>query len=204
MKRGSPIRVVSQPRPKTQLGPRAELSPHHDSASTTPLGHLKTRQTKASVDINRSLILVGMVAVPFGFSIGDFIAGTRLLIDVLGAFKETSGASSKYASQTVFLHSLISTLQHLDDYVKPSPQNALSSSISSLLDTIRGPLDDFKAFLDKHEASLGKASTKSKLGKVPKTVTYTLKDISGKIERLRQQAEQPLQAINSLLSLQQM
>ncbi|KAL5428821.1 hypothetical protein PMIN07_011304 [Paraphaeosphaeria minitans] len=144
-----------------------------------------------------------MVAVPFGFSIGDFIAGTKLLIDVFGAFKETSGASSKYASDTTFLHSLTSTLQHLDDYVKPNPQNALSSSISSLLDTVRGPLDDFKTFLDKYEASLGKVSTKSKLGKVPKTVTYTLKDISGKIAKLRQQVEQPLQAINSLLSLQQ-
>ncbi|KAL5406818.1 hypothetical protein PMIN04_011923 [Paraphaeosphaeria minitans] len=144
-----------------------------------------------------------MVAVPFGFSIGDFIAGTKLLIDVFGAFKETSGASSKYASDTTFLHSLTSTLQHLDDYVKPYPQNALSSSISSLLDTVRGPLDDFKTFLDKYEASLGKVSTKSKLGKVPKTVTYTLKDISGKIAKLRQQVEQPLQAINSLLSLQQ-
>ncbi|KAL5401999.1 hypothetical protein PMIN03_011046 [Paraphaeosphaeria minitans] len=144
-----------------------------------------------------------MVAVPFGFSIGDFIAGTKLLIDVFGAFKETSGASSKYASDTTFLHSLTSTLQHLDDYVKPNPQNALSSSISCLLDTVRGPLDDFKTFLDKYEASLGKVSTKSKLGKVPKTVTYTLKDISGKIAKLRQQVEQPLQAINSLLSLQQ-
>ncbi|KAL5432460.1 hypothetical protein PMIN06_012008 [Paraphaeosphaeria minitans] len=133
-----------------------------------------------------------MVAVPFGFSIGDFIAGTKLLIDVFGAFKETSGASSKYASDTTFLHSLTSTLQHLDDYVKPNPQNALSSSISSLLDTVRGPLDDFKTFLDKYEASLGKVSTKSKLGKVPKTVTYTLKDISGKIAKLRQQVEQPL------------
>lgn len=145
-----------------------------------------------------------MVAVPFGFSIGDFIAGTKLLIDVLGALKENNGASSKYASETIFLHSLTSTLQHLEDYVKASPQNALSSSISKLLDAIQGPLNDFKDFLDKYEASLGKASTKSKLGKVPKTVTYTLKDISGKIEKLRRQAEQPLQAINSLLSLQQM
>ncbi|KAF1831394.1 hypothetical protein BDW02DRAFT_56881 [Decorospora gaudefroyi] len=145
-----------------------------------------------------------MVAVPFGFSIGDFITGTKILINVLSAFKESSGASSKYASETAFLHSLTSTLQHLNDYVKPNPQDALSSSISSLLDTVRGPLDEFKTFLDKHEASLGKTSTKSKLGKVPKTVTYTLKDISGKIEKLRRQAEQPLQAISSLLSLQQM
>ncbi|KAH7093617.1 hypothetical protein FB567DRAFT_588041 [Paraphoma chrysanthemicola] len=144
-----------------------------------------------------------MVVVPFGFSIGDFITGTKLLISVLAAFKETSGASSKYASETAFLYSLTSTLQHLDDYVKPSPQNNLSSSISSLLDMVRGPLDDFKIFLDKYNASLGRASTKSKLGKVPKTVTYTLKDISGKVEKLRRQTEQPLQAINSLLSLQQ-
>jgi hypothetical protein len=143
-----------------------------------------------------------MVAPAFGFSVGDFIAGTKLLIALFGGFQEAGGASTKYASESAFLTSLVSTLQHLDDYVKKTPQDDISQEITNLLQIIKGPLDEFKAFLGKYQASLGKAATKTTLAKAKGTVSFTVKDVSGKVERLRRQVEQPLQAVNSLLSLQ--
>ncbi|OCK97241.1 uncharacterized protein K441DRAFT_685525 [Cenococcum geophilum 1.58] len=143
-----------------------------------------------------------MVAPAFGFSVGDFIAGTKLLITLLSAFKERGGASTKYASESSFLTSLVSTLQHLDNYVKNITQDDISRDITKLLKTMEGPLDEFKLFLDKYEASLGQTSTKTALGKTKAMITYTVKDISGKVEKLRRQVEQPLEAVNSLLSLQ--
>ncbi|KAH9213226.1 hypothetical protein DL95DRAFT_447242 [Leptodontidium sp. 2 PMI_412] len=143
-----------------------------------------------------------MVTPAFGFSVGDFIAGGQLLIEVINAFKEAGGASSKYASEVSFLNGLKSTLDHLEQFVSSTSQsNQLSPVISKLLNDIRGPWDEFKKFLDKYEPSLGASSSRSKLGKAPRTIQYTAKDISGKVGNLRRQTEQPLQAVNSLLSL---
>ena len=36
------------------------------------------------------------MAVPFGFSIGDVIAGINLVFDVYNALRETGGATSDY------------------------------------------------------------------------------------------------------------
>ncbi|KAL2831483.1 hypothetical protein BDW59DRAFT_157909 [Aspergillus cavernicola] len=117
-----------------------------------------------------------MVAPGFGFSVGDFIAGSKLLISVFSAFKESGGA-------------------------RINSQNSPSQGIEDLLKVIRGPLDEFKVFLDKYEPSLSESSTKSTLGKAPRTIRYAVNDISGKVQALKTQIEQPLQAVNSLLSL---
>ncbi|KAF2273062.1 uncharacterized protein EI97DRAFT_482656 [Westerdykella ornata] len=144
-----------------------------------------------------------MVAPAFGFSVGDFIAGTKLLVNVFSAFKETGGASAKYASEVAFLNSLTSTLQHLEKQIgASSAQDDISRDLSKLAQLIREPLEVFKVFLDKYEASLGESSTRSSLSKAPKTIKYTVKELSGKVDKLRRQVEQPLQAVNSLLSLQ--
>jgi uncharacterized protein YoxC len=145
-----------------------------------------------------------MVAPVFGFSVGDFIAGGQILIEAVKAFKEAGGASSKYASELSFLNSLKSTLGHLERFASStnSPQsNDLLQDISKLLQDIREPWQEFRTFLDKYEPSLGTSSSRSKVAKAPRTIQYTLRTISGKVEKLRRQTEQPLQAINSLLSL---
>jgi hypothetical protein len=145
-----------------------------------------------------------MVAPGFGFSVGDFIAGGKVLIEVITAFKEAGGASSKYASELAFLNSLKSTLDHLERFVSStssSQSSDLSQDISKLLQGIREPWEEFKKFLDKFEPSLGASSSRSKLAKAPRTIQYTVKDISGQVEKFRQHTEQPLQAVNSLLSL---
>ncbi|KAH8595421.1 hypothetical protein B0O99DRAFT_686840 [Bisporella sp. PMI_857] len=143
-----------------------------------------------------------MVAPVFGFSVGDFIAGTQLLVEVFSAFKEAGGASSKYISEVSFLNGLNSTLQHLEKYVSNTAQNDISKDVEKLVLVIREPLDVFKKFLDKYEASLGASSTKSTAGKALRTIRYTMKDLSGMVKDLRRQIEQPLQAVNPLLSLQ--
>lgn len=143
-----------------------------------------------------------MVAPAFGFSVGDFIAATKLLIEVINSFKESGGAADKFASETAFLTSLVSTVGHVNDYMLGTPPNDIATDIAKLTALMKKPLSEFKKFLDKHEAALGKRPTKSALGKVKLTMNFTMKDVSGKIEKLRRQVEQPLQAVNTLLALQ--
>jgi hypothetical protein len=150
-----------------------------------------------------------MVVPAFGFSVGDFIAGGQILVQVIGAFKEAGGASSKYATEVSFLNSLKSTLEHLERFVdgtrgSSSQASEMPRDISKLLQGIREPWEEFKKVLDKYEPSLGASSSRSKLARAPRTIQFTVKDISGKVEKLRRQTEEPLQAINSLLSLQVM
>ena len=42
----------------------------------------------------------------FGFSAGDFIAGVKLIIDLLQAFKQGCGAVEKHAAQVAYLDCL--------------------------------------------------------------------------------------------------
>lgn len=145
-----------------------------------------------------------MAAPAFGFSVGDFIAGARILVQVIDAFREVGGASSKYATQVSFLQSLKATLEHLERHVRNTAQSDLSEDISKLLNDIWGPWTEFKKFLEKHERSLGQIANKprrSDLGKIPRVIQFTMHDISGKVEKLRREIQQPLAAVNSLLLL---
>ncbi|KUJ08713.1 uncharacterized protein LY89DRAFT_741560 [Mollisia scopiformis] len=155
----------------------------------------------------------------FGFSVGDFIAGAQILTQVIKAFKEAGGASSKYLREVSFLNSFKATLEHLERFVSSTTSQPIPSSttattlpsqtqasnlpqdISKLLQDIKAPWQEFKTFLDRYETSLGAESSRSRLAKVPRTVQFTVKDIGGKVEKLRNQVEQPLQAVNSLLAL---
>jgi hypothetical protein len=75
-----------------------------------------------------------------------------------------------------------------------------------LLQLIDKPLAEFKTFLDKYTEALDAAGKghESRFRKAQKTISFTLKDLSGKVERLRRDTEQPLCAISKLLWLQVM
>lgn len=85
-----------------------------------------------------------MTAPVFGFSVGDFIAGGQILVQVIGAFKDAGGASSKYAAEMSFLNSLKSTLDHLERFASSTNANSaetdgLPQDISKLLQEIHEP-----------------------------------------------------------------
>ncbi|KAL1605950.1 hypothetical protein SLS59_003073 [Nothophoma quercina] len=142
-----------------------------------------------------------MVTPAFGFSFGDFIAGIKLIIDIYDAFQETDGAKSKYAALVSFLHSLTATLTQLESFMASAPASDEAQGITTLLQSVKGPLKDFADFLNKYKDSLQANSTQSKLGKAKKTISFKIKDITGKVEGLRERVEQPLQTIHLLLSM---
>jgi uncharacterized protein YeaO (DUF488 family) len=145
-----------------------------------------------------------MVAPAFGYSIGDCIALGRLVIDIREAFKEAGGASTKYASETLFLRAFQNTLKRLEEYAAPATDDGRLhiQDITELQKLIAEPLKEFDSFLGKYRESLAQNNTKSKLKKVWKTISFTLKNLSEKVEKLRVRIEQPLHAINAPLSLE--
>jgi hypothetical protein len=144
------------------------------------------------------------MALPgFGFSVGDFIAGAQVLARVIDAFKEAGGASSKYVSQVSFLQGFKITLEHIEGHVRASSPSDLSDDISKLLSDIRGPWNESKNFLKKYDDALGQTVNKpiKVIRKFPRVIRFTMSDMSSKVDTLRQEIQQPLAAINSLLLL---
>jgi hypothetical protein len=145
-----------------------------------------------------------MAAPGFGFSVGDFIAGAQILVRVIDAFKEAGGASSKYAKQVSFLQGFKATLEHLERHIRSSSPSDLSDDISKLLDNIQTPWNEFKSFLEKYDRALAQTANKSakpNFRKIPQVIQFTLNDLSGKVEKLRREIQEPLAAVNSLLIL---
>jgi hypothetical protein len=140
----------------------------------------------------------------FGFSVGDIIAGVKLLTEIINAFKETGGAKSKYGAELFFVTGLKATFEQLKKFVDNNRDGELPQDLDRVLETIAKPWQEFKEFLQDFEDSLGESSTRSKLRRTPRMIQYTIKSVSGKIEKLKQQISQPLQVLNALLALQVM
>lgn len=142
-----------------------------------------------------------MVAPAFGFSIGDFITGIKLLIDVCSAVKEADGVTCKYATEVAFLNSLTSTLTLLENFAITNSTSEEVLDLTTLLQSVQAPLKDFANFLEKYKTSLGTSSTKSKFRKAPKIISYTVDNVTGKVGKLKGQIDQPIQTIQLLLLL---
>jgi hypothetical protein len=140
----------------------------------------------------------------FGFSVGDFVIGIKVLNDVRKAFQDAHGASSIWQGEILYLGLLVSTLKQLQLHATSTPNSAASSLIAKLLQLIDGPLEDLQQTLEKYRAALRPLSTTSKITIGQKTVSFTLKGIAGKVKLLRVQIEQPQHQVELLLSLQQM
>jgi hypothetical protein len=75
------------------------------------------------------------MAAPFGFSVGDCIAGIKLLKDVVGAFNETRGAQASYQELSQELASLQSALGGIRD-MKYGPEQ--EKQYETIVDAAKG------------------------------------------------------------------
>lgn len=140
----------------------------------------------------------------FGWSVGDTVSAVKITIKVVSAFKSTSGAVEKYQQSVDFLKSFESTLTQLRRYIQSNPNDKYASDLSERLQSISKPWKRFEEFVKKYEDTLGKKSKKSRLGKAPQIVVYTLKDLDGEVQRLKEAVSTPFQLIIGSLSLQQL
>ena len=76
------------------------------------------------------------MAAPFGFSIGDFIAGINLIITSINAIKDASGATAEYQALSEELASLQGGLTAIDNLnlhqIAPKQNSAIDEAIKRL------------------------------------------------------------------------
>ena len=91
------------------------------------------------------------MVVPFGFSIGDFIDGISVAIDVIKACKDTGGASSQYERVLVEFETYLIVLRKLQD-----PNVLASTELNRLASSCEQPVRQFLTKVEKYRCSLAK------------------------------------------------
>ena len=135
------------------------------------------------------------MAVPFGFSVGDLIAGINLIIDVYNALRESGGAASDYQEHIAWLQQLVTVLETL--------KNSTPDNVAQLARECERPLLNFlNNVRDKYDSSLRERS-KLSTAKVLRSLQWTFfKGASKDAVKLRTAIGPQLQAIGLSLGLQ--
>ena len=94
-----------------------------------------------------------MVVPPFGFSVGDFIDGINIAIDVIKACKDTDGASSQYERVLVEFETYLIILRKLRD-----PSVPATAEVIRLASSCEQPMQQFVTRIEKYRRSLAKSA----------------------------------------------
>ncbi|GAB1315426.1 hypothetical protein MFIFM68171_05636 [Madurella fahalii] len=95
------------------------------------------------------------MAVPFGFSVGDFLAVGKLIRQVAVELRENSGAALEYQGLLIELEALQRALHQLQ-IIKPAKNELLQpTSIRATAFACRRPLQVFWGKISKFEARPG-------------------------------------------------
>lgn len=91
----------------------------------------------------------------FGFSVGDFLAAGKLILDIIESLQDVGGAKSEYQELIHELRSLEKALQHLDQLQSDSAhQGRIVQSIKFAALSCRQPLELFLAKIKKFDSTL--------------------------------------------------
>jgi hypothetical protein len=84
--------------------------------------------------------------VAFGFSVGDFIAGIKLLIDGSKALSDAYGARADYQELRKTLDALDKALSAANRFTTPQHQAALQAEVAGCEECIKKFLSEFKKY----------------------------------------------------------
>jgi hypothetical protein len=86
------------------------------------------------------------MAVPFGFSVGDFIAGIKLLKSGFDSLSDARGAKADYLELRKALDALDKALNEASQFTTPQHQAAVEEEVTNCKECIAKFLVEFKKF----------------------------------------------------------
>lgn len=146
-----------------------------------------------------------MVVPAFGWSAGDILNSIIIITKICEAFRENGGAASKYAETTSFLEGFKATLSLIKDYTIGSSNAKYTTTINEQIKLIDAPYCQFEMHMLKFCPALGADSTQTEFRKIPKKITWAVKElseVSGKVASLKKDIAEPLVLVGALLHLQ--
>lgn len=139
--------------------------------------------------------------IPVEWSAGDLITGVGALVKVVKAFKAVGGASDKYESRLAFIEGLQKTFERLRQLINDENDN-VPQDIEALLAQLDKPWKEFRKFLEKYDTRLDEASNPSKTKHAAGIISWTAKELSGKVEELEHAIAVPLKSLEVCLTVQ--
>jgi hypothetical protein len=94
------------------------------------------------------------MAVPFGFSVGDFVAAIGLVAKITEALQDSGGAASEYQSLTRDLAKLQAALLKVDS-AQAGNSNPIAGTIYDQTAVVRKSAQELRDGLSKFEKKLG-------------------------------------------------
>lgn len=145
------------------------------------------------------------MAPVFGWSAGDIVQSIIVITKICEAFRENSGAASKYAETTSFLEGFKSTLSLIRDYTISSSNAKYTTAINDAIKLIDAPYCGFELHMVKFYPALAANSTQKSVRKISRKVIWAVKElseVSSKVAGLKKDTAEPLLLVGTLLQLQ--
>lgn len=141
-----------------------------------------------------------MAAPAFGFSAGDFIAATKLIVDVSKALKDAGGASDEYRSLVAELGLLQNILTELqsNSASQPCSDGPLMGYMRQQYDLTLETLADFLGFISKFDAKLGTQAPSGRLRGAGRKAQWAVV-CAKEVEKKRLKVEMQLHTLTWLL-----
>lgn len=137
--------------------------------------------------------------VPFGFSVGDFVAVLHLTKDVIAGLQDQGGAVNEFYSVVEDLEANITILQQLEKHDLPGEYDAQKRSIAVLAQSLYGLATDFLAVIQKYRKDLTRPEARHSYRAVLKKASWTVKT-SKRLARFRTEIEAKSLSLRLLLS----
>lgn len=107
--------------------------------------------------------------VPFGVSVGDFIAGIEFIQSVCEALESATGSKAQYQGVIEALQSVRDALTQLS-ILQASAQE--KSAVNKIIDRIKQTLLRYDAKINKYKASLGKDKTTNRWTAISRKIQW--------------------------------
>ena len=140
----------------------------------------------------------------FGFAVGDFLAVTKLIVEISESLKDSTGSARQFQHLLLELDNLRHALHEVDKLTADGPPELLTTitAINVTALSCRLPLAQFLEGIRKYEASLGLGCSAGKFKDMNMRVKWALGKQKA-VDELRKELCAHVGSINMLLGLYQ-
>ncbi|KAI9647472.1 hypothetical protein NHQ30_003857 [Ciborinia camelliae] len=132
----------------------------------------------------------------FGWSAGDIAQAISLIIKVVKALDDGSGAPDDYRKAAIFLENVNHTLKNLHFFTTLGTYPSYGDEIRRQVENIRPPLEGFLDFMNKFESDLGSKAAPGWWRNISKKMLWTFQQSHHK---LKKEIKEHLLMLNNLL-----
>ena len=143
------------------------------------------------------------VKMSFGFSVGDFIAVTKLIRDIISSLRDVGGAAYEYQELMLELEGLQRALLEVDR-LRSSTDTPVVNAIKCIALSCKHPLNDFLKEVEKYKAGLACTGTSHSVSRTSTVIRKATWSLSKKEEtqKLRTYLNAHVGSINILLGVE--